>query len=143
MAVGSSLRMEEMPARSSHHLKTYQHVQHILVTQLQTTFSPLISSCIFPVLHGMMQIRRNPKVDFEELLLPLQQDPATPAPSIYDYGTENEVNSCHYCNQPHNLQPPLHLLLCLETPTWIISADAREPITTAIPLFIRRCQQQQ
>lgn len=143
IAAGSLLRMQEMPAQRSHHLKTHQHVQHIFVTRLQTTFSPLVSSDVFPGLHGMTHIRRNPKVDFEELLLALQQDPAIPAPSICDYGTENEIRSCHYCNQPHNSQPLLRLLLCLETPTWIISADARGPRTTAIPLLIRRCQQQQ
>lgn len=71
-----ALRMQEMAALSNHHLKTHKQVQHILVTQLQTTFSPLISSDVFPGLHRMMQTRRNPKVDFEELPLPLQQDPA-------------------------------------------------------------------
>lgn len=75
--VASFLRVQEMPALSNLHLKTHKRLQHILVAQLQTTFSPLISSDVFPGLRGRMRIRRNPQVDFEELLLPSRQDPAT------------------------------------------------------------------
>jgi len=82
LVVASSLWMQEMgPALSNHHLKTHKRMQHILVAQLQISFSPLISSDIFPGLHGMIWIKRNTKVDLEEQLLPLQQDPATRASS--------------------------------------------------------------
>lgn len=92
LVVASSLRTQEMgPALSNHPLRTRERVQRILVAQLQTSFPPQTSSDVFPGLHRMTQIRRNPKVDFEELLLPLQQDPATdihplvtPAPSSCD-----------------------------------------------------------
>lgn len=35
-------RMREVLVLGNRHLKTHKHMQHILVTQLQTTFSPLI-----------------------------------------------------------------------------------------------------
>lgn len=77
LVAARSLRMQEVPALSDHHLKTHERIQHILVTRLQTTFSALISSDVFPVLRGKMWIGRNPKVDFEELLLPWQQSWST------------------------------------------------------------------
>lgn len=48
LVAASSLRVQEMPALSNHSLKTQEHEQHIWVTQLEATFSPLI-----PWLHGI------------------------------------------------------------------------------------------
>lgn len=85
----SSAKMQETPALSNHHPKTPKHVQHISDTHSK----PLIPPDFCPGFCGMMKVGRNPKVDFEELLLPLEQDPAThtshlpvhPALSSCDY----------------------------------------------------------
>lgn len=82
----SSARMQEMPALSNHHLETPRHVQHISVTHSK----PPPDFC--PGFCGMMKVGRNPKVDFEELLLPLEQDPATHIPS----GVHPAPSSCDY-----------------------------------------------
>lgn len=146
--VVNSLRMQEMgPALRNHHLKTQKCVPHILVAPASNQFLSTNSIALFPGLHGMMRIRRNPKVYFEELLLPLQQDPATrvhllvtPVPSSCDYLRENKTHPCSYCNQPPDSQQPLRLLLCSEMPARFIPADARGPLIMVIPLLIRRCQ---
>lgn len=103
---------------------------------------------VFPGLHGMMQTRRNPKVDFEELLLPLQQDPAIcasrPGAPLHPPAVitkQKTILILAIIATSHTTpNDPLVRSSAQKCPLKFVSADARGPVITAIPPLIRRCQ---